>query len=104
MKKFDLRDVVFSGASFVETYKDGTTLEWEVVSGGVNQGRFGFHLTRNYRAAGKAAVFYLALFSEMVRVKDRTITFTRRRKNSPEPGQFPDQPWPEVQKVVVTWK
>ena len=104
MEKFDLRDVVFSGASFVETYKDGTTGEWEVVSGGVNPGSLGFHLTRNHGAAGKTAVFYPNFFSEMVRAKGRTITFTRRRKNSPEQGQFPDQPWPEVKKVVVTWK
>ena len=101
---FDLRDIVFSGASFVETYKDGTTDEWEVLSGGVNRGSFGFHLTRNHRAAGKTAVFYLKFFSERVRVKDRTITFTRRRMNCREPEQFPDQPWPEVIRVMVKWK
>lgn len=103
MEELNLRDVNFRGASFVETCENGTVACWEILNGGVNPGSVGFHLSRSHGSSGKTVVFYHGFWQRAVDAATHKLTFTRCRKNNPKEGRFPDQPQPDVKKVVITW-
>jgi len=103
-KEVDLRDVRLTGAKYVETRRDGTTQEWKVLVGGQSPGSVGFHLTADYGSRGKSVCFHHETWRRTDDAAACSITFRRHRRNSGNPGMFPDQPAPEIVAVTVSWK